>query len=553
MRPLSVGDLLRTTNLDLRLVAGSAGLSNRIRWAHVSELQDPTPWVRGGELLLTTGMSIGSTPARQRAYLRRLIEADISGLGIGTGFTFQRVPRAIVEAAQSAAFPVFEVPYEVPFIAITEAVFTRVAAEQYDVLSRSLDAEHVLTRAVLEGKGIEGIVGALTAAVKGWAVLIDLHGSVISAMPTTARTYVPLVWAELRSPRAEGQRFSLSVVERGQHMSMQPVTAQGRTEAFLAVGKKEALTQFDRIVSSHAVSLLALELAKTRAVAEAERRLKGDLLDQILRGALPPEEAGFSLERLGFDLSRPVHCVVLSGQEVVEKVALAAEEVLARLSVPFLCSARDELVLAVAQPEGPGFAASLRAAVAARSNGYVLSGAGGAVTFDRLVQGFREARYALQVSRAEGRLDSDFQDLGTYQLLLSLQDPEALRMFADSVLAPLDRYDAQHAGDLVPSLRAFLDRNARWESAAKDLFVHRHTLRYRMRKVEELTGRDLSSARDRMEFFLALRARDMLESGEWGAGARTTAGNGTRRRLSSSYKQPAAVARSASGSGSSED
>src|SRR5438874_6652458 len=79
MRPLSVGDLLRTTNLDLRLVAGSAGLSNRIRWAHVSELQDPTPWVRGGELLLTTGMSIGSTPARQRAYLRRLIEADISG------------------------------------------------------------------------------------------------------------------------------------------------------------------------------------------------------------------------------------------------------------------------------------------------------------------------------------------------------------------------------------------------------------------------------------------------------------------------------------------
>jgi purine catabolism regulator len=58
--------------------------------------------------------------------------------------------------------------------------------------------------------------------------------------------------------------------------------------------------------------------------------------------------------------------------------------------------------------------------------------------------------------------------------------------------------------------RAFLDRNARWESAARDLYVHRHTLRYRIRKVEELTHRDLSSARDRMEFFLALRARDML-------------------------------------------
>ena len=81
-------------------------------------------------------------------------------------------------------------------------------------------------------------------------------------------------------------------------------------------------------------------------------------------------------------------------------------------------------------------------------------------------------------------------------------------------MAPLDDYDEQHAGELLPSLWAFLERNARWESAAKELTVHRHTLRYRMRKVEELTGRNLSSARDRMEFFLALRARAMLVPGD---------------------------------------
>jgi sugar diacid utilization regulator len=552
MRQLTVGELLRSSTLDVRLVAGSGGLSNPVRWAHVSELQDPTPWMRGGELLLTTGMSVGTTPARQRAYLKRLVDAGLAGLGFGTGFTFQRVPRAIADAAQAAKFPVFEVPYEVPFIAITEAVFTRVAAEQYEVLSRSLDAEHGLTRAVLDGRGIEGIVAALTSAIRGWAVLLDMHGAVISAVPASARTYTPLLWGELRSPRAEGQRFSLSVVERGQHISIQPVTAQGRTEAFLAVGKRDALAQFDRIVSSHAVSLLALELAKTRAVSEAERRLKGDLLDQILRGALSSDEARLSLERLGFDLSRALHCVVLTGSEPAADLALAAEEVLARMSTPFLCSARDDLVLAVAQPEAPGFAGSLRSAVAARSTGELISGAGSPVPVERLVHGVREARYALQVSRTEGRLDSEFEDLGTYQLLLSLQDPAALGTFADSVLARLDQYDEQHAGDLVPSLRAFLDRNARWESAAKDLFVHRHTLRYRMRKVEDLTGRDLSSARDRMEFFLALRARDMLDSDEWGRVRREAVTNGSRRRLAPSYKRASAVARSASGPATSE-
>jgi len=168
-----------------------------------------------------------------------------------------------VTAADRAGFPIFEVPYPVPFIAITEAVFTRLVAEQYDFLSRSLEAEHILTKAVLDGQGVEGIVAALTRATHGWAVLLDLHGALIAAVPGTAASHVPLLWSELQSSRAEGLRFSLSLMDKGQHIAAQPVSAQGRVDAFLAVGKKESLTPFDRIVSSHAVSLLALELAKS--------------------------------------------------------------------------------------------------------------------------------------------------------------------------------------------------------------------------------------------------------------------------------------------------
>ena len=93
-----------------------------------------------------------------------------------------------------------------------------------------------------------------------------------------------------------------------------------------------------------------------------------------------------------------------------------------------------------------------------------------------------------------------------------MTDPEALRAFADAILAPLDAYDERHGGDLTTSLQAFLRHNARWEAASGELFVHRHTLRYRMRKVEELTGRDLTNSFDRMEFWLALRSRDLLRS-----------------------------------------
>ncbi len=93
-----------------------------------------------------------------------------------------------------------------------------------------------------------------------------------------------------------------------------------------------------------------------------------------------------------------------------------------------------------------------------------------------------------------------------------MTEPDALRAFADAMLAPLDAYDRDHNGELAASLQAFLQHNARWETAAGQLYVHRHTLRYRMRKVEELTGRDLTSSFDRMEFWLALRARDLMAS-----------------------------------------
>jgi purine catabolism regulator len=124
----------------------------------------------------------------------------------------------------------------------------------------------------------------------------------------------------------------------------------------------------------------------------------------------------------------------------------------------------------------------------------------------------REARYALQVCRLEGWDAAGFEDLGTYRLLLSMAEPDALRAFSDSLLAPLDQYDGEHGGELRASLRAFLQHNARWETAAGELYVHRHTLRYRMRKVEQLTGRDLTSSFDRMEFWLALRARELLST-----------------------------------------
>lgn len=509
---LTIRDILHTPGLALRLVAGEAGVDRPIRWVHASELEDPTPWLKGGELLLTTGRGIGETPAKQRAYVQRLVAAELAGLGFGLGFGHERVPRAIVTAAEQAGFPVFEVPYPVPFIAITEAVFTRLLAEQYEMLQRAVEAEHVITRTVMEGGGVEGIAASLAKVTGGWALLLDLHGVPLAATSPAARRRATRVWEELRGSRPEGTGFSLTLVDHGHHVWIQPVGAQGRIEAFLAVGNPESLSQFDRIVAGHALSLFAIELAKSRAVAEAERRLQGDFFDALAAGTLTPQQRTRGLQRFGFTRDGAVLVAALEGGASPEELAYAAEDHLSRRGAPYLISRNERGVHVLLPAEPPPDLGSLRGAVAERVGGEVRLGSGGAVEPAEVGRSLREARYALQVCRLEGWSAAGFDDLGTYRLLLSMADPDALRAFSDALLGPLDEYDREQGGELIPSLRAFLQHNARWETAAAELYVHRHTLRYRMRKVEELTGRDLASSFDRMEFWLALRARELLEA-----------------------------------------
>jgi PucR family transcriptional regulator, purine catabolism regulatory protein len=520
---LSVRDILSVPGLALRLLAGGDAADRPVRWVHSSELEDPTPWLKGGELLLTTGAGVGPTPAKQRAYVHRLADAGLAGLGFGSGFSHRRVPKPLVTAADHAGFPLFEVPYPVPFIAITEAVFTRLLAEQYEGLQRAVDAEHALTRAVLDGDGVDGIAASLARVTGGWAMLLDLHGIPLAATSPAAEERAERVWDELQRSRPEGTGFSLTLVDEGHHMWIQPVGAKGRVEAFLVVGKAEALTQIDRIVAGHALSLFAIELAKSRAVADAERRLQGDLFDMLGNGSMSAAEAVRGLTRFGFAKDARVMVLSLEG-EASEDLAYAAEDHLSRTSGAYLISRYAGGIHALLPADRELDIDELRKSVAERlGEGEVRAGAGSSADAHEVDRSLREASYALQVCRLEGWGSAGFEDLGSYRLLLSMADPGALRAFADSLLAPLDTYDRDHGGELQASLLAFLQHNARWESAAAELYVHRHTLRYRMRKVQELTGRDLSSSFDRMEFWLALRARQLLKaepdgrSGSYGA------------------------------------
>ena len=542
---LTVRELL--SDLDLTVLAGQGGLDLPIRWVHMSELADPTRWLSGGEVLLTSGMPL-TTTEQQTAYVNLLADHQLAGLGFATGFSHAHVPEAMVAAAAERDFPLFEVAYDMPFIAITEAAFSRLVNDQYALLRQALRAQERLERIVLSQRGLGALADGLSSVLSAAIYVFDGRGQQLAdqrGRAALAPDELAALSAEVaaRSAKREAHAFRPAFTDPARVLALAispEATSGGQAppEAWLvAIKDAEALSDFDRLVLRQAVTIFALELLRGRVAGDTERRLAGDMLTAVLAGDLAGPELARRLAPFG--LGDPIS-VLVSGVELADALRLEGERALVATHGGLVCA------LIPGREDDELFDLAGRVA---RRVGTVV-GAGRAVNADRARRAFHEARCAYEavtlglcaepmsvagvsanrgpalggnghngsarhaeptVSLPAARA-ATYHDLGSYQLLLSLQEDAALSLFCDSVLGAIERSEGHYGGELIRSLEAFIEENGQWERAAKRLYCHRHTLRYRIKRVEELTGRDLGSARDRIEFWLALRGRELVEA-----------------------------------------
>jgi PucR C-terminal helix-turn-helix domain/GGDEF-like domain len=278
------------------------------------------------------------------------------------------------------------------------------------------------------------------------------------------------------------------------------------------------LGDFERLILQQAVAVVALELMRRRVARETERRLAGDVLAGALGGRLEPAELRRRLEPFGIGAEAAVLVFSLSHPATAEGTlerALAADACPAVVA-PHTVGGRELLcaVIDAADRDPVDVAADARKALSSERGGAVRAAASRPGPPEQLRRSFHEARCALEATaygNGSAPEVASWRDLGAFTLLLSIQDDEALKLYCDSVLGPIEQGDEEYGSELLRSLEAFIEQNGQWERAAREVYCHRHTLRYRMRKVEELTGRDLSRAHDRIEFWLALRARELVK------------------------------------------
>jgi purine catabolism regulator len=508
--PLLLRHLLDDPGLGLELIAGRAGLATRgpVRWAHISEIPDPTPWLEGGEILLTTGLGVRDSPDLQRRLVAGLDARGCPGLGFGLGVVMDAVPAALLEEAETRALPLFTVPYELPFIAVTKRVSREVFSEHDQTLRTAVDLHRSVLAAVLGGAGLRGVLDMVARLLPGIGfVVFDYYGQVIGR---AARANAPAadparLWAAVGGGQQKRDHGAVAVDELFVEASV--IRIGDEIEAVLATYGSRALQEHERLLLEQAVTGVSLELTRGQSVRESHRARVDELLQEVAENRIGLRTLGRQLHRLGLveGLGYRVLCLRSDQSGVSQRVLCGvAEDALGQEPSPPILGRYDGAVYCIVQPAADEQAGRIAGAVRARGWREIEIGRSRPKTdIEALDAAMREAAAAAERAGPGGITDVD--ELGLPGILAGLGPDEASQAFVAKVLGPVVAHDEREGSQLVRTLQAYLSHGCRPGPAAAELSIHRHTLAYRLDRVTALTGRDLRDGDAIVEVGLALR------------------------------------------------
>jgi PucR family transcriptional regulator, purine catabolism regulatory protein len=517
---------------DPEVLAGAGHLDREIRWVHAGEVPHIASLLKGRELLLTTGMGIGRGQPEQRRFVAELAGLGVTALVIELGTTLERVPAALVDAAERHELCLIAFHREVRFVEITEAVHREIVDQRGELLRRGEALHQRFTGLLLSGAKVPDVLSELAEFVANPVVLeragrgIAYHVTNEADDATVLSAWTSFDQGRPNAPEAIARRVPMGGEE-----------SWGR---LIVMAVDSPLGEQDRVAVERAVGLIALALMRSREEEGLASRARGDFL-----GSLPTTQAsenelreragslGFGEADVGLlpiatmrapDAPRSAG-IEDAGWDLIQR---DVQHGLEQRRIPFLAGGRGHgeqmlLVLGLANRGDRRRIADLVASMIHSASARHLQDPDAAVvsvsslceTWTEAGRGLSAASDALPAA-AHGRRRPwhDASAADTDRLLWSLRDRPELHRYAELQLRPLLERDRHSQPKLVPTLVEFCKHSGRKAETARALQIERQSLYHRLARIEEVLGVDLSDGDTILGLFLALRASRYFELDE---------------------------------------
>jgi PucR family transcriptional regulator, purine catabolism regulatory protein len=524
-----------------RVVAGADRLDARVRWVHSAEVTDIAHLLRGGELVLTTGIALPDEPGRLRRYVAELAEVGVSGLIVELGRKYaSALPAALVSAAEEYGLPLIAWARETPFVDVTEAVHAQIIDAQLAEMRASEMLHEVFTQLSVDGAPPADVIRQVARLAGRPVVLENLSHQVLAA---DAAGFDPAELLASWETRSRAVRTDeRTAYDESSRWLVTTVGARGEDWGRLIIAGAGPPTPRDVVLIERAATTLALGRLLDQHAQSLERQAHGSIISGILAHAYSdPHEAAARARALGVPLAgrRLLGIVVLpcpagDGPPPIAELADATAAACRDAGLTALVGTLDE-----GSPHARvGVLASLSARaederilgeVARRLRAHAIAPAGGHAAEDRppgfvmaagsIVESVRDVRRSFleaeQVADVASRRGGDrpfyrLPDLRLRGLLHLLRDDARLQTFVERELGPLLAYDAKRGGDLVRVLEIYLGSGRNKALAAQRAHLSRPALYERLRRIERVLSADLEDVESCASLHVALLALDSV-------------------------------------------
>ncbi|MGO4147071.1 PucR family transcriptional regulator [Paenarthrobacter sp. YAF11_1] len=507
---ITVAELVAEPQLGLTLLAGSAGLDNRITWAHTSDLPRLWEWVTGGELMMTNGLSIPPDAHGQVALAEALMDSGASALAIGEKMHAPPLADEFLEACNRLPLPLINIPYPLPFIAIARSVAESSLLEESRRLRQTARVYDLLRTAGASEDHWQSLVQRLATELDADLFVVDrrcLHpwhpdGH---ALPV----FLAEEWAPLSGQVGlAGKNFQWHRI-RGRHVLTMDIPTHANA---LLVVLPNSEPHPDAVVLLHAATVLGLQLSRIVLSLESRHRLAGEFLLQAMDGRLGAAEmesrlAAFEVPPQGFLLASMTagaggRTAAAADKATDDGGRLASVHIeLWRHGVASASLKRNNRLHVVVPADVPD---SVLVHCAGEDAAIGISAPATVANIQRALQ---ESLWALGSARANRVGLARYEQGPSWLGLTSFEEGTAL---VRRLLGPIFDYEQGQEGDLILTLRTYLDSQRSWQKTATALFAHRQTIIYRMRKIGELTGLDMGETSTVAQLWFALQIHEAM-------------------------------------------